>query len=78
MIKQIIAMSLKRSTATIIILFKLIDIVWLYVFTSSHYVMQLSQNGVSDAIVIAIITSHDALTWGALYIYGWAKIKGAA
>ena len=77
MIKALTKTKLKRSTAFVFFLFKVIDLTWLYFWPESHHVAILTSKGVSNAVLIALITSQDALTWGALAVYGWAKSKGA-
>ena len=43
-----------------------------------HWVVVLSRHGVSDAVIIAMIASLDALAAWALAVYSAAKSKGAA
>jgi hypothetical protein len=38
-----------------------------------HFSVALHNAGVSDAVVIALITSLDAMALGALMVYGWKE-----
>ena len=70
-------LKLKRSTAAIFIMFKIIDLIWLYLWPEGHHIARLTASGVSDGVLIALIGFNDGLVWGALMVYGWAKAKGA-
>lgn len=68
---------LKRMTAAIFIIYKIVDMTWLYGWPEHHHIALLTKAMVHESVLITLITTQDLLTWGALYIYGWAKIKGA-
>lgn len=68
---------LKRWTAAAFILFAILDLFWLHWHPAHHWITIMTQKGVKSEVLIAVAGFKDALTWGALAVYGWAKAKGA-
>jgi len=51
----------------------LYDNIELLFFPMQSWVVALDNASVSDAVIITVKASVDALAWGALAIYGWTK-----
>jgi hypothetical protein len=47
-------------------------------FSRWHFSVALHNAGVSDAVIITLITSMDAMALGALMVYGWKENVAAA
>ena len=50
----------------------------LHLAPATHWTVELTAKAVDSGVQIALIVSLDALSAGALAVYGWAKAKGAA
>lgn len=70
--------STKKMWALILVAMAVANKIELSLNGLDHWVVVLSRHGVSDAVIIAMIASLDALAAWALAVYSAAKSKGAA
>lgn len=70
--------STKKMWALILVFMAVANKIELSINGLDHWVVVLSQHGVSDAVIISMIASLDALAAWALAVYSNAKSKGAA
>lgn len=67
--------SARKVWAFFFCLYEVIDKGALIAAPSWHYSKVLHDCGVSDAVVITLIASMDAMALGALAVYGWSNGK---
>ena len=70
--------STKKMWALILVSMAVANKIELSMNGLQHWVVILSRHGVSDAVIISMIASLDALAAWALAVYSNAKSKGAA
>ena len=70
--------STKKMWALILVSMAIANKIELSINGLQHWVVVLSRGGVSDAVIISMIASLDALAAWALAVYSQAKSKGAA
>ena len=76
--KNIKEFSTKKMWALILVAMAVANKIELSINGLGHWVVILSRHGVSDAVIISMIASLDALAAWALAVYSAAKSKGAA
>ncbi len=70
--------SFKKLVALIVIYFAIHSKYTLIFDPANHWSVILTNKKVAQSVIISLIASLDVLALGALSVYGWAKVKGAA